>query len=121
MKFRSINALFFWIVTAVLFAAAGYFTWQYIQLRRENRELLRNAELISLRYAEQEEKLRENERILKRLQEDPAFVEMVIRRRLGYAKPGELIYNFEETPPEAIPLPPPPAPETNDATQPPRR
>jgi cell division protein FtsB len=30
------------------------------------------------------------------MRNDPAFVETVIRRRLGYAKPDEFIFRFEQ-------------------------
>ena len=33
---------------------------------------------------------------LKRLRTDHAYVEKVIRRKLGYAKPEEYIFRFEE-------------------------
>jgi cell division protein FtsB len=33
--------------------------------------------------------------MLERLRSDPAYVEMVIRRRMGYAKPDEFIFRFE--------------------------
>jgi cell division protein DivIC len=46
--------------------------------------------------AEAEVRLREQEKILERLRHDPAFVEKVIRRRLGYAKPDEFIFRFQE-------------------------
>ena len=42
-----------------------------------------------------EERLREQEIVLQRLRTDPAYVERVIRRRLGYAKPDEFIFRFE--------------------------
>ena len=48
------------------------------------------------RLAEAEAKLREQEKILERLRNDPVYVEKVIRRRLGYAKPEEFIYRFED-------------------------
>ena len=48
------------------------------------------------RLAEAEAKLREQEKILERLRNDPVYVEKVIRRRLGYAKPEEFIFRFED-------------------------
>lgn len=92
------------ILATAMFVAAGYFAWQYLELRRENQELLRNKDQLTIRYAEQNEKLNESLRTLKRLREDPEFVEMAIRRRLGYAKAGELIYNFETPSPAETPL-----------------
>lgn len=108
---------------------AAYFMWQYSELRRENKELLRNREQLTLRYSETNEKLIESQRILERLRTDPEFVEMIIRRRLGYAKPDELIYNFEApvntdpllSPPPAENIAPPPSPQQSQQPPPPRR
>jgi cell division protein FtsB len=48
------------------------------------------------RLVEVETKLAEQELVLERLRSDPAYVERVIRRRLGYAKPDEFVFRFEE-------------------------
>jgi len=67
----------------------------FLQTRREYRQLI-IAEAESRRQlTETQQKLREQERILDRLRNDPAYVEMVIRRRLGYAKPNEMLFRFE--------------------------
>jgi cell division protein DivIC len=46
--------------------------------------------------AEAQERLTSQERVLQRLRTDPAYVDKVIRKRLGYAKPDEFIFRFEE-------------------------
>ena len=43
-----------------------------------------------------EARLREQQKTLERLENDPAFVETLIRRRRGYVKPNELIFRFEK-------------------------
>ncbi|HMD60904.1 MAG TPA: septum formation initiator family protein [Opitutaceae bacterium] len=48
------------------------------------------------RLAEEQGHLRDQERVLDRLRTDPAYVEKVIRIRLGYAKPDEFIFRFED-------------------------
>lgn len=72
---------------------SGLFLWQasaeYSQLKRQEADSRQ-------RLAEAEARLREQERILDRLRNDPEYVEKVIRRRLYYAKPGELVFRFEE-------------------------
>lgn len=45
---------------------------------------------------EAEARLQEQAKELERLQTDPSYVERVIRRKLGYAKPDESIYRFDE-------------------------
>jgi cell division protein DivIC len=45
--------------------------------------------------AEARDRLRAQERILERLKSDPAYVDRVIRMKLGYSKPDEYIFRFE--------------------------
>jgi cell division protein DivIC len=45
---------------------------------------------------EAEAHLKEQQKVLERLQTDPSYVERVIRRKLEYAKPDESIYRFDE-------------------------
>lgn len=72
---------------------SGYFLWQareeYGRLRRLEADTRR-------RLTEAEARLKEQERILDRLRNDPAYVEKIIRRRLNYAKPDEYIFRFED-------------------------
>jgi cell division protein DivIC len=48
------------------------------------------------RLAEKEAQLHEQEKILERLRTDPEYVERVIRKRLGYVKPDEIIFQFRD-------------------------
>jgi cell division protein DivIC len=48
------------------------------------------------RLAEAQEQLRNQEKVLERLRNDPAYVDKVIRKKLGYAKPDEFIFHFAE-------------------------
>ena len=75
-----------------LAAGSGVFFWQ---TRQEYQRLALQEQRSRTRLAEAQQKLEEQKRILQRLQTDPAYVEMVIRRRLGYAKPDEMIFRFE--------------------------
>lgn len=94
MNLRRVIITFYLLLFLCIAAGASIF---FLQTRREYRQLV-NAEVDSKRQlAEAQLKLREQERILERLRNDPAFVEMVIRRRLGYAKPDEMIFRFEST------------------------
>jgi cell division protein FtsB len=43
-----------------------------------------------------QERLKSQERVLDRLRNDPAYVDRVIRKKLGYAKPDEFIFRFED-------------------------
>ncbi|MFH1498565.1 MAG: septum formation initiator family protein [Verrucomicrobiota bacterium] len=80
---------------ALVGAAVGstLFFWQ---TRREYVRLRAIEQRVEQRLAETELKLAEQEEILRRLRTDPAYVERVIRRRLGYARPDEFVWRFEE-------------------------
>jgi cell division protein FtsB len=76
-----------------LCTASGVYFWQ---AREEYNRLRRIEADTRQRLAEAEARLAEQEKILERLRTDPVYVEKVIRRRLGYAKPEEFIFRFED-------------------------
>lgn len=88
---RFIVGLYFLLFVGLGLASAAFF-WQtraeYIRFRRIEADNQR-------RLAQAEAKLQEQERILERLRTDPAYVEKIIREQLGYAKPGEFVFRFE--------------------------
>ena len=92
MTLRRLIILFYLLIFLSLAAGSGVFFWQ---TRREYDRLVMIEARSKQRLAESEQKLREQEKVLERLRSDPAYVEMVIRRRLGYAKPEEYIFRFE--------------------------
>jgi cell division protein FtsB len=81
----------------LLFLAVGAASGLYFLEAREEYNRLKQQEATSRRrLVEAEAKLRDQEKILERLRNDPVYVEKVIRRRLGYAKPEEFIFRFED-------------------------
>ncbi len=62
---------------------------EYAQLRRVEAETRQQI-------ARAERRLKDQEQVLDRLRNDPAFVEKIIRLQLRYAKPSELIFRFDE-------------------------
>jgi cell division protein FtsB len=68
----------------------------FLDAREEYQRLKRLEAVSRQRLAEAQAKLDEQEKILERLRSDPVYVEKVIRRRLGYAKPEEYIFRFED-------------------------
>lgn len=81
----------------VVFLAIGAASGVYFLQAREEYNRLRGIEAENRRrLAEAEARLHEQEKILERLRTDPVYVEKVIRRRLGYAKPDEFIFRFED-------------------------
>lgn len=94
MNLRRLIITFYLLLFLALAAGGSVF---FLQTRREYRQLLKSEAEGKRLLAEAQLKLREQQRILDRLRSDPSFVEMVIRRRLGYAKPDEMIFRFEST------------------------
>jgi cell division protein FtsB len=88
---RLILSLYLALFATITVAACLFFLdarEEYLRLRTIQAEDRR-------RLGEAEQRLHEQEVLLQRLRTDPAYVEKVIRRRLGYAKPDELIFRFE--------------------------
>jgi Septum formation initiator len=89
---RLVIALYLIVFLAIGAASGVYF----LQAREEYNRLRRIEAENRRRLAEVEARLREQEKILERLRSDPVYVEKVIRRRLGYARPDEFIFRFED-------------------------
>jgi cell division protein DivIC len=91
-----VRRVIIWIYAGIFIGVAllsGMFFFQtyqeYAQLRRVEADTRQ-------RLAQAEQRLKEQERVLERLRNDPAFVRKIIRLQLRYAKPSELIFRFEE-------------------------
>ena len=81
----------------LLFAGLGVVVGLFFLDARDEYNRLKSIQLVNKRHLEEiQAELAEQQRILERLQTDPAYVERVIRRRLGYAKPEEYIFRFDE-------------------------
>lgn len=88
---RLIVTLYFALFLGVA-AMSGVFFWRAQQEYAQLRELENTTRK---KLADAEQHLRDQEKVLDRLRTDPVFVEQVIRKRLGYAKPEEYIFRFE--------------------------
>jgi len=78
---------------ATMALAAG--SW-FLEAQAEYRQLKQTEAANRQLLADAKARLLEQERILQRLRTDPAFVEKVIRKRLAFARPGEVIFRFED-------------------------
>ena len=67
-----------------------------LEARAQHRQLKQTEAATRRQLAEAEARLNEQKRILERLRSDPDYVERVIRKRMSYARPGEVIFRFEE-------------------------
>ncbi len=88
----------FVLVTCALAALGGLGALLVVlrQTQAEYARVLEQEAATRRRLQEVETRLAEQEQILARLKDDPAYVEWVIRRRLGLAKSDELVYRFNE-------------------------
>lgn len=89
---RLIVSVYLFIFVAMLSASAVFF-WR---TRAEYRQLREVEARSQRRLAELETKLREQELVLQRLRNDPAYLEQVIRKQLRYVKPDEFLFRFDE-------------------------
>jgi len=93
MNLRRLIVGLYLLVFLAVGAASGLYFWE----AHEEYDRLQQIEAAQhRRLAEAEARLQEQEKILERLRNDPVYVEKVIRRRLGYAKPDEFIFRFED-------------------------
>jgi len=82
---------------SILFAGLTAWVVLFFIDTREEYERQRAMEIENRRRLDEaEQQLQRQETILRRLRTDPAYVEKVIRSKLGYAKPDEWIFRFEE-------------------------
>jgi cell division protein FtsB len=85
------------IVYAVMLSGLGIGAGVLIvEARAQHRQLKQTEAETRRQLADAESRLREQQRILERLRTDPDYVEKVIRKRMSYARPGEVIFRFEE-------------------------
>jgi len=81
----------------ILFVGFGLTACFLFAEARSEYSRLRQTEVLNRRrLTEAQARLAEQERTLERLRTDPAYVDRVIRLRIGYVKPDEVIYRFPE-------------------------
>lgn len=83
----------------VLLAAFGVGTGLlFLDARAEYNALKEKQAAIQRELTAARARLAEQDRFLQRLRTDPVLVEKVIRERLGYGRPGEVIFRFDNNP-----------------------
>jgi cell division protein DivIC len=96
MRNRKLGKSLFLLFCGLFFAAGAFLIVLLGQTYREYTNIKSREIYYQQRLTEMEAKLKEKEEILYRLHHDPVFIERVIRQRLGYARPGELVFRFED-------------------------
>jgi cell division protein FtsB len=90
---RSLIFSLYLLLFAGMTLAAGLF---FLDAREEYERLKSVQAEDRQRLSEAQARLDDEEKVLERLRTDPDYVERVIRRKLGYAKPNEYIFRFED-------------------------
>lgn len=92
VKPRQVILSLYLLLIAGLGITGGYL---FVDSRAEYARLKQVQAANQRRLAEAQERLKDQERVLDRLRNDPAFVDKVIRKKLLYSKPDEDIFRFE--------------------------
>jgi cell division protein DivIC len=89
---RILVASYVALVAAFVVAAGAWF----VETHAEYRQLKQTEAAAQHTLADAKRRLSEQQRVLERMKGDPGFVEKVIRQRLGYARPAEVIFRYED-------------------------
>ena len=93
MNPRQVILSLYLLLFAGLGITGGYL---FVDARAEYARLEQVQAANQRRLSEAQERLKDQERMLDRLRNYPAFVDKVIRKKLGYSKPDEDIFRFED-------------------------
>jgi cell division protein FtsB len=77
------------LVLCVVSAISGSWGWLHLRRLEKNQAEM---EALAMRLERQNEAIREH---LERLESDNAYLEKVVRERLGWVKPNELVYRVD--------------------------
>jgi cell division protein DivIC len=75
-----------------------FFCSLILQTHREYSNFKARENRIELKLIQARKEFDQKEAYLNRLLEDPEFLERVARERLGYSRPGELLFRFDDGP-----------------------
>lgn len=81
---------------ALFIGVALWATSFFLQIHREVAGLRALESANRARLAAAEARLQQQQKYLDQLRNDPALVERVIRRKMGYSHPDEFVFRFEE-------------------------
>ena len=70
----------------------------FLEARAEQAALRGRQARLERALAAAKARLAEQEQFLSRLRTDPVLAEKVIRQRLGYGRPGEVVFRFDNGP-----------------------
>ncbi len=93
MKFSKLILGFYGAMFVAVTLCAGVF---FVQMSRDLTALKAQEAANQRRLNEAESLLQAREKYLDQLRHDPALVERIIREKLGYARPQEFVFRFED-------------------------
>lgn len=94
-------------LAAILAGLVATFSVLLHQTWQEYRAFSQREAMLATRLAAIQKDAASRQAFLEKLHQDPDFLERIVRERLGYARPGDILYRFPDAPP---PAPPPPKP-----------
>jgi len=86
------------MMAGVLLALVIFFSSLMVQTYREYKNFRVRELRIEAKLTQARKEFEQKEMYLARLLEDPEFLERVVRERLGYARPDELLFRFSDEP-----------------------
>ncbi len=75
-----------------------FFAGLVMKTHREFKNFKEREDRIESKFIQARKEFAQKEAYLARLLDDPEFLERVVRERLGYARPDELLFRFSEEP-----------------------
>ncbi|MBI2517870.1 MAG: septum formation initiator family protein [Opitutae bacterium] len=93
MNWHKLTSGFFFALFGAVAVWSGIF---FLQMHRDLTALRAQEAANQRRLAEARTKLETQEKYLDQLRHDPALVESVIRKKLGYVRAQEVVFRFED-------------------------
>lgn len=90
------------VVLCVVAGLVGVGLW-YLPLIRQNERMRQQVQRLEDQLGREKETADQLKASLDSLRNDPKAVERLTREKLGYAKPGETVFRFEDAATNAIP------------------
>ncbi len=84
------------VMLGVLLILIVFFSSFMVQTYREYKHFKNRQSRIEAKFTQARKEFEQKEVYLARLLEDPEFLERVVRERLGYARPDEVIFRFND-------------------------
>ena len=95
MNSRRVITLLYVVLLTVFGVGSGLL---FLEARAEYDALKAKQRTFERELAAAKTRLAEQDRFLQRLRTDPGLVEKVVRQRLGYGRPGEVVFRFDNSP-----------------------